>query len=634
MGEIMNKSLHRLGLIVLLVILSLSFGIGATAAQSGPRITSFATSLGTVDRNALANRTARVPVSWTTQNRPIFANLFFEQVFAGGNVINVELPRLIPWVNSNGDGVAAPILPPEGASEIRLRVRLVSMLNGQVLDEKTLTVPIGTSGGNGGNPGARPSIIGFSACCTSVSADALANGTARIGVSWSAANRPLTSNLIFEQVLADGTIVNVELPRENPWVNSTGNGVTAPVLPGGNSKDVNLQLRLIDLLTGRVYDQRTIKLTVTDNSNPAPGRIDYFTAGVNSVNATELAMRAARVPVAWRVENRPSGSNLFFEQVLPGGQVVNVELPRQDPYVASQGNGIAAPVLPSSGNTITLRLRLARLSDNTTIDQRQLTLTITGRYAETETPVPTSTPGAVTEIFQFTASANTVLPGDTVELQWDVRHASSVSVWASLTSPEAQDVIATNLPLAGSTTLTIPNSIPVNTTGKLVIAAYTESNIPAETRALPLTIACRHDFFFDNTDDCRSEDPATMSAAYQTFEGGVMVWRSNTRQVYGLLSNGTGFLVIESFDGGQNTWDGDIPEGRILPQNGFGDIWSNSDSIRQAFGWATAPEQGYSGQFQRGFSDAGEVTYFTTPDGRVIRFVANRSGSYTWSNVG
>ena len=626
----MNKSLHRFSLIALLLLVSLVFGISAASPADAARITSFATSLGSVDRNALAARSARVPVSWTTQNRPIFANLFFEQVLPDGGVINVELPRLIPWVNSNGDGMAAPILPSESATEITLRVRLVSLLNGQILDEKTLRLPVGISGGNSGQSGARPVITGFSACCATVNAAALQARSALVPVTWSATNRPLTATLIFEQVLADGSVVNVELPRQNPWVNSSGNGVTAPVPPGGDSKDVNLRLRLIDLLTGRVYDQRTVRLTVTD-ANPQPGRISSFTTPVVAMTVTDLMQRTAWAPVTWSVDNRPDGSNLFFEQILPNGQVVNVELPRQNPYVSSQGEGIVAPVLPANSDRITLRLRLARLSDNATIDQRQITIAISGRYDETVTPTPTPSP--VTEIFQFTASANTVFPGQQVQLQWDVRHASHVTVRAALTGPNARDAVAENLPLVSSTTLTIPDSIPVNTVGKLIIEAYTESNIPAATRELPLTVACRHDFFFDNTDDCRLADPVGADAAYQTFEGGVMVWRSDTRQVYGLLNNGLAFLITETFDGSQNTWGGDIPEGRYLPQNGFGQVWASNDGVRTGFGWGTTEERGYAGTFQRGANGNLNTTYYNTPDGRIVRFV-NNGASYSWSYVG
>lgn len=624
----MNTLLQRLMLIVMLALVGFGTTVQVAHAEA-PRITAFVTSLPTVDRHALANRTARVPVVWTTQNRPIFANLFFEQVLPDGGVINVELPRLIPWVNSNGDGMAAPILPADNATEITLRVRLVSLLNGQLLDERMLRLPIGSGGGQSSNPGSRPTITSFSACCATVNAQALNTRSAYIPVTWSVINRPATANLIFEQMLADGSAVNVELPRSNPWVNSTGNGVTAPVPPGGNAQDVNLRLRLIDMLTGRVYDQRILKLTVT-NATPQPGRISAFTTPVSSVNATDLAMRNAYVPVSWSVDNRPDGSNLFFEQVLPDGQVVNVELSRQNPFVSSRGDGIVAPVLPSSGDQITLRLRLARLSDNVTIDQVQFTLNINGRYG---TPTPTTpTPGPVTEIFQFNASASTVSPGQIITVDWDVRHASFVNIRVALTAPDASDAATTNLPLIGSTTLTIPASIPTNTTGRLVLEVHTESHIPALTRELPLTVACHHDFFFGSTDDCRMTDPVNTSAAYQTFEGGIMVWRGDTRQVYGLLSGGTAFLTTETYDAAQPLWEGEVPPGLLRPERGFGQVWSNNDGVRASFGWATTAEQGYSGTFQRGERNEQEVTYFDTPDGRTVRF-ARDGGVYRWSYV-
>ncbi|MBC7811800.1 MAG: hypothetical protein H7175_11670, partial [Burkholderiales bacterium] len=104
-------------------------------AANEPTITSFTASVGVVDRNALTARTARVPVSWITTNRPITSNLFFEQILPDGSTINVELPRLLPWVNSSGDGMAAPILP-TGANEIRLRVRLSDLLTREVYSQR------------------------------------------------------------------------------------------------------------------------------------------------------------------------------------------------------------------------------------------------------------------------------------------------------------------------------------------------------------------------------------------------------------------------------------------------------------------------------------------------------------------
>src|SRR5690606_38724782 len=126
--------------------------------------------------------------------------------------------------------------------------------------------------------------------------------TARIPVSWEAVSRLPTSNLVFEQVLADGSVVNVELPRENPWVASAGDGVAAPMPPGGSADRITLRVRLIDLLTGRVYDQRDLRIAIGNLPDPS---IRYFTTNVNIVDATALARGTARVPVSWAVDHRP-----------------------------------------------------------------------------------------------------------------------------------------------------------------------------------------------------------------------------------------------------------------------------------------------------------------------------------------
>lgn len=70
---------RRLFFIVFFGLLTL-FLTPLLAQNNNPVITSFITSITSIDRTALQNRTARVPVSWATANRPIVANLIFEQV--------------------------------------------------------------------------------------------------------------------------------------------------------------------------------------------------------------------------------------------------------------------------------------------------------------------------------------------------------------------------------------------------------------------------------------------------------------------------------------------------------------------------------------------------------------------------
>jgi hypothetical protein len=360
--------------VILLLALLLVAGVAQAApaeqqTQATAQITSFTSSATAVDRTALNNRTARIPVSWTTSNRPDSANLVFEQVMPDGRVFNVELPRPNPWVASNGDGVVSPFPPGGDATSVVLQVRLVDAVKITVLDQKTITIPIGTA------TQITPTIRSFTSSAANVGRNALNARTARVSVSWQVDNRPANSNLLFEQVLADGSSVNVELPRQNPIVPSSGNGTAAPIPPGGSTAptSVILRLRVIDLTSQQTLVQKDLTLPIADNDVPT---IATFTTTATTVYRADLNNRTARIPVSWSVNNRPDGTNLVFEQVLDNGSVVNVELPRQNPIVPSSGNGVAAAVNPGTGTTVKLQVRLINLSNQAELAKKELTLTI------------------------------------------------------------------------------------------------------------------------------------------------------------------------------------------------------------------------------------------------------------------
>ncbi len=83
-------------LLAALFLLSGAISIAQAAPpqqQNTAAITTFTTSAKSVDRASLVNRTARIPVSWATANRPNTANLVFEQVLPDNSTVNIELPR-------------------------------------------------------------------------------------------------------------------------------------------------------------------------------------------------------------------------------------------------------------------------------------------------------------------------------------------------------------------------------------------------------------------------------------------------------------------------------------------------------------------------------------------------------------
>lgn len=89
--------------------------------------------------------------------------------------------------------------------------------------------------------------------------------------------------------------------------------------------------------------------------------IREFTTVEQSVDALLLATHTETAILNWDVSNRPDNANLYFEQILPEGRAINVELPRDFMEVPSSGTGTVMPVLPR-GDTLVIQLRL-RVAD-------------------------------------------------------------------------------------------------------------------------------------------------------------------------------------------------------------------------------------------------------------------------------
>src|SRR5690606_5442300 len=122
-----------------------------------------------------------------------------------------------------------------------------------------------------------------------------------------------------------------------------------------------------------------------------------------------LAAGNARVTVDWNITNRPPTANPVFEQLLPGGEAVNVELPREFLWVPSSGSGPVAPVAPETGNTIDLRMRVVDMVNGTVYAEDTVSIPTSGEAApeattgtaETTGEAPTTTSSA--SIVSFTA---------------------------------------------------------------------------------------------------------------------------------------------------------------------------------------------------------------------------------------
>ncbi len=176
-------------------------------------------------------------------------------------------------------------------------------------------------------------------------ADSASVGAEQLLVMWSVSNRVPTSNLVFEQVLADGSAVSVELPRQNLWVPSTAQGPIAPIYEAGASA-ITLRLRVVDVVTESVLAEQTIEVAaagvptsgpITTDSNtalvptatplpqpPPPGNVILlFTAEPQTVNP------GSAITLTWEVQGT---GGVSIDQSVPNiaavSSVVNAQSPK------------------------------------------------------------------------------------------------------------------------------------------------------------------------------------------------------------------------------------------------------------------------------------------------------------------
>ncbi|MGA9351051.1 MAG: LysM peptidoglycan-binding domain-containing protein [Anaerolineae bacterium] len=221
------------------------------------------------------------------------------------------------------------------------------------------------------------------------------------------------------------------------------------------------------------------------------------------------------------------------------------------------------------------------------------------------------------KIASFTASPDPVERGGTVTLTWDVRNASSVSI--TRLSPEGifllENVEAPNIAASGSMALSLPEEYVTAVT--YYLGASDANGVILGTYAT-VGIICRYDEYI------ASECPLThdyVPAAYEPFEGGHMVWRGDTREVYVLYDDGSYETYPDTWNEGEPiNIEETPPQGLLPPVRGFGKLWTSQPGVRDRLGWPTTEEIGYAMLIETVRVGRHGLTgiYFDLPDNRVV----------------
>ncbi|MCB9452282.1 MAG: hypothetical protein H6672_12645 [Anaerolineaceae bacterium] len=135
---------------------------------------------------------------------------------------------------------------------------------------------------------------------------------------------------------------------------------------------------------------------------------------------------------------------------------------------------------------------------------------------------------------------------------------------------------------------------------------------------------------FSDYQVCPSAAPLYTSAAWQPFESGVMIWWSDTLQIWVLNSADHSVRVYDdTYQEGDPDPTDQAPEGLITPVRGFGKLWAALGGAESPLGWALSPEIGYQVARQPA-GDVSYTTYLRGPDENVyaVTFVPGQDAGF------
>lgn len=440
--------MRRFALLLCVVLLVTSLSATVLAQSPGttlPTVVTFTADLpGITVADAEAGVTP-VTLTWTTVN------------MAPGQTVALDAYVLQNWVSlvTSGETLEASgqrTLMVEHPLNFGTPTYRLSILgtDGATIDQRVLSVPYIVA------DGAVPEVTAFTTSATEVAPGE--NGVAVVPVAWQVSDRLPSSYLTFEQVLPDGQIVSIDLPRATLWVASSGEGAVAPTIPAGAST-VTLLLRVVDAATAQTYATAELTLPVAGMAPPI-----VTTPDVTAPEATEAA------PVA-PINPAEVGITYFqptFLGAAPATQFALVWSVSGAPAVQVSYNDLAGnPVVRSGLKPVgDLVVTLAEVGNAPEAGRYQFTLTATdanGAPLADASGLPVSqvvelAAESPISINSFTTDATSITPGQPISLSWDVAGATSITLSRLGVGADNQfvsDVLGEALPAAGAQQFTL-----------------------------------------------------------------------------------------------------------------------------------------------------------------------------------
>ncbi|MCA9988687.1 MAG: hypothetical protein KDE59_30480 [Anaerolineales bacterium] len=237
-------------------------------------------------------------------------------------------------------------------------------------------------------------------------------------------------------------------------------------------------------------------------------------------------------------------------------------------------------------------------------------VTTTAATALAEPTVLPATDAAEIAILSETTSAEQALPAELPP--------PNVTVLEAAAEPTPAPA-PTELSLLANPTIALP-AIPAPTSAATAGMTGPASSGPAAS--------CNTAYFFEPAPAGCPRFPAQLAeAAVQQFEHGRMIWLPNGdlsggALIYVLYDNGMYDVFVDEWQSGDVELDETlvVPAGFFQPVRGFGLVWREQPGVKNALGWALAPETGQELTWQDAQpTELEAVRYLQLADATILR---------------
>lgn len=229
--------------------------------------------------------------------------------------------------------------------------------------------------------------------------------------------------------------------------------------------------------------------------------------------------------------------------------------------------------------------------------------TVPEETATSDSLTPEIVPETEAIIQSFNASQDTLLNTDSATLSW-LAEGDTAYLYPCFVEACSRPFFAQPLPVEGSVTLgnfhsagTVRYRLEVSGAGGPV------------TRDTTVEVTCAQEWLgsMGASPRCPDDPARNVYIVWQPFEHGVMLWFSDTAQIYIMTDDGQLNVYEDVFVEGQPDPSVVAPSGLFTPVRGFGQIWQALGGAESPLGWATTGEIGYDGARQA----AGRTSYTT-----------------------